>query len=241
VTQQGEQAVADEIPDQRLKTTRSLAGMPSISAMTMAGSGTAKSAITSKRRPRPACVSSSSVSSSMRALSRLTARGVKGLVHQPAQTRVVGRVAAQHRRLVGRAGLGEPILDVEAAQRLVVDVVPVVGRKAGVDQHAPAVRVAEDDPAANRPAAMDRIVLTRLRVERIGVGAGLPEKEMEDVARRDALPGQQHGRPDAQAGEPHETPDGGHRSGLASLPPAVQRDGLRACYGWDVARAVRRR
>jgi hypothetical protein len=99
---------------------------------------------------------------------------------------VVGRVATQHGRLVGLAGVGESVGNLPGALLGVAGVVPVVGGEPTVAQDGQAVGMAEEEPAADGTAAMDGVALAEPSVEGIPPLAGVPEQgvqeRVEDVA-----------------------------------------------------------
>jgi len=113
------------------------------------------------------------------------------LRHELPEPRVVGRVATQHRGLVGLIRVGEPVGDLPRALLGVAGVVPVVGGEPTVAQDGEAVGVAEEEPAADGTAAVDRVALAEALVQWIRPFACLTEEgveeRVEDVSRLHAL------------------------------------------------------
>src|SRR5215831_11948022 len=149
--------------------------MPSISAMIVTGNGTAKSRMTSNSPRRASGVSSRSqlVDAGTDLLERPWGERLR---HEFPEPRVVGRIATEHRGLVGLIRVGEPVGDLPRALLGVAGVVPVVGGEPTVAQDGQAVSVAKEEPTADGTAAVDRVALAEALVKWIRPFACLTEE-----------------------------------------------------------------
>ena len=104
---------------------------------------------------------------------------------------MVGRISTQHRGLVGLIRVGEPVGDLPRTLLGVAGVVPIVGGEPTVAQDGQAVGMAEEEPAADGTAAVDRVALAEALIKWIRPFACLTEEgveqRVEDVSRRHAL------------------------------------------------------
>ena len=123
----------------------------------------------------------------------------EGFVHQRAQARVIRRVAAQHHRFVRLGRIREAVLNRRRALAFVRNVVAVVGRKTGVAQHLEAVGVAEEDPTADGPAAVNRVGLAQTAVKGVRILPRAAENGIEDNTGFDAFNGQERQQPEQLA------------------------------------------
>ena len=102
------------------------------------------------------------------------------LRHELPEPRVVGRIATQHRGLVGLIRVGEPVGDLPRALLGVAGVVPIVGGEPTVAQDGEAVGMAEEEPAADGTAAVNRVALAEAPVKWIRPFACLTEEGVEE-------------------------------------------------------------
>ena len=147
--------------DQPRKVPWSSAGTPSISAMTVTGSGRPSSAMTSMLPASAAASSSSSTNSVIRRTQALDHPRGERLVHQPPKPRVIRRIVEQHEvGEVRRQQLG--LLGVPGG-------LPLGAAHGWIAQHRRAVLVAGEQPATGA-AAVHRILPPETVVQRVGVG-----------------------------------------------------------------------
>ncbi len=167
--------------DQALSSSWSAVGTPSISAVTIAGSGLASSAMTSKLAARRRASSTSvSVISRMCSRSRATRRGVKAAAASRrtrpcsggsrnsicrTMTAAIGAELAHARAPSSRSGVG-----VRAARKRCSTVITSA--------------IAGDHPGVQVRIPVDRILLAQPAIQRIGVGQDLGVEQVVEAERR---------------------------------------------------------